>query len=253
MVKKIITVVALLLLITSIGQAQKNHRKGKEVTVHLKDGSVISGRLNAWEYGKMVVIVSEGALLRFPSEEVMKVVEISEPVKSKKPAIIHQTEGWYYNVKAEVMAGNEGGRAHHRVGWGVTGSAGYLWNAFFMTGIGTGYREFIWDSGEEVIPIFVEMAGFLGNQAVRPYYNVQMGYSFAYPNEGAGLLDARGGLSIYPSFGISFGRGKLRKTLDLGYDIQKATYEYRTFGGDQERSVQNLTFKRLSLRLGVSF
>ena len=250
--KKIVTILALLLLIASYGNAQKHQKKGKEVTVHLKDGSVISGQLSAWEYNKMIIIFSEGAMLRFPSEDVLKVVEIAEPVKRKKPQITHKKEGWYYNIKAEVMAGNEGGRAHHRVGWGLTGSAGYQWNPFFMTGIGTGYREFIWDSGEEVVPVFAEVAGFLGNRAVRPYYNVQMGYSFAYSNEGAGILNAKGGLSLYPSVGISFGRGDMRKTIDLGYNLQKATYVYRTFGGDQERSEQNLTFKRLSLRIGVS-
>ena len=250
--KKLLIFTSLCLFSLQSIYSQKVKNIGTEVIVYLKDGSAISGKQQSWDYGKSIQIVSKGMELTFPASDIQRVVEQSKQVKNRTP-IVHVNEGFYYTAKAQFMAGNEGNRAHHRVGWGGTASAGYQWNQYIMTGIGTGYREFIWDTSEEMIPVFMEVGGFFANTNVRPFYNLQLGYSFALKNEELGLTNATGGLLVYPAIGISMGRNRLKTTVDLGYNFQKAEFTYGNNFDDRIRSEQQITFRRLSLRVGVSF
>ncbi len=250
--KKLLVFICLSLFGLQAAFSQKVKNVATDVIVYLNDGSAISGKLKSWDYGESVQIVSKGLELTFPASEVEKVVEQSKYFE-KRPPIVHVNEGFYYSAKAQFMVGNEGNRAHHRVGWGATVSAGYQWNQYLMTGIGTGYREFVWDTSEEMVPVFAEFGGFFANTNVRPFYNLQLGYSFALKNEEVGLTRAKGGLLIYPSLGISMGRKRLKTTVDIGYNFQKAEFTYGNNFDDRIRSEQRITFRRLSLRVGVSF
>ena len=249
---KLTLILALFLLMATYARAQETKPTGSEVIVYLKDGSAISGTLIEWDYGNAIEIVSNGVSISFPYDEVSKVIENSKKFK-KRPPPNHKNVGTYYKAQTQLMTGNNGPRAHYRVGWGINATAGYQWNQFLMTGGGVGYREFIWDSAEDMIPIFVEVGGYASNTAVRPVYNLQMGYSFINSNEDFGLVEAKGGLFVYPSFGLEFGRNKLKTTFDIGYNIQKAELTYGNNFDDRVRSVQEITYRRLSFRIGIKF
>lgn len=250
--KQITTILTLFIVLTVGAFGQKTQTAGAEVIVYLKDGSAITGNLIEWIYGDKVTIVSEGVELTFPANEVERLIDQSKKIK-KRTAIVHKNEGIYYKAQAQLMTGNDGSRAHHRVGWGITASAGYQWNQYLMTGFGLGYREFIWDSAEVMLPVYAELGGYFANTTVRPFYNVQMGYSFAFEDEDFGLVEAKGGLFIYPSVGISVGRQRVKTTFDLGYNFQDAQFTYGNNFDDRIRSTQDVTYRRLSFRIGINF
>ena len=251
--KKIIVVLILLSSALASIYAQDNNPKiEKIVKVHLKDGSIISGALQSWTYEKEIVIVTEGVTLRFPDGKVKRVVEVEKHSKVRVP-IEHRNSGLYYSAKAQILAGNEGNRAHHKVGYGITASVGYQWNQFLALGIGTGYRQIIWDSGEKMIPVFAEVRGYVSNNAIRPFYNIDIGYSFGLTDDELGLIKSEGGLLLYPSFGISFGRQNLKYSFDLGYMFQDNKVTYGNDFDDRIRTIQGLKYQRLTLRFGVTF
>ncbi len=246
-------IVAFLLLAVLSASAQENESIDKKmVKVHLKDGSIISGALQSWTYQEEVNIITQGVTLKFPNDKVRRVVEVDNFSKVKEP-IIHQDKGIYYTAKAQILSGNEGNRAHNRIGYGLTASAGYQWNQYLGAGIGTGYRQLIWDTGEKMIPIFAEVKGFLSNKAVRPFYNMEIGYSFGLTDEELSLIKSKGGLLLYPSFGISFGRQKMKYSFDIGYLFQDAELTYGSNFDDRVRTVQDIKYQRLTLRFGMSF
>ena len=246
--------ISIIVIIISLqcGLGQVSVPSDKNVVVYLKDGSAISGQLVEWTYGEEIIIESQGITLIFPDAEIKKVVEQSKSVKIRPP-VIHKNKGLYYTAKMIFMVGNDGSRAHHKVGYGVSASTGYQWNQYIGAGIGLGYRQFVWDSAEDVIPVFAEVRGFFGNNVIRPHYNVEIGYAFAKGDSDLNLAEAKGGMTFYPSFGISVGRKEFKTTVDLGYNFQKADFTYSSDFDDRVRSEQRLTFRRLSVRLGFDF
>jgi len=252
MMYRLIITVILSMVLSHGGWSQAKTKSEKHVIVYLKDGSAISGNLMAWTYGQEVIIDANGITMKFPDAEIKKVVEQSESINIKAP-VTHRNNGIYYTGKATLMAGNDGPRANDKIGYGITASVGYQWNKNIGAGIGIGYREFVAEASEEMYPIFAEFRGFINDNAVRPFYNVELGYAFAFKDEEIGLVEAKGGLFVYPSIGISLGRKTYRTTIDVGYNFQQAEFTYGSNFDDRVRSFQEITFRRLSLRLGVHF
>ena len=232
-------------------QSQEN-KSEKVVVVFFNNGSKISGNLKSWDVGKEIVIDAEGIEMRIPQDRIKKVVEKGNKSKFKE-SIDYEDKGIFYRGRLQFITGNAGGRAHHRVGYGVTASAGYQFNQYLSTGIGTGYRQLIWDSGEKSIPLFLELSGYMNKNRVRPFYNLDIGYAFTWADEDLGIVESNGGAFVYPSVGLMFGREDFRYSFDVGYLFQDAFYSYGNNFDDRVRSEQTIRYQRLSIRFGVQF
>jgi len=237
---------------TSLNAQVSDMDTGKRVIVHFNNGSKISGILTSWEVGKEVTIDADGLEIVIPEERVKKVVEVNAGAKQPVPTEF-QGGGLYYKANLQFITGNDGNRAHHRVGYGITASAGYQFSQYIGVGLGAGYREMIWDSGEVMVPVYAELHGYIVNKRIRPYYNVQAGYAFTWTSDNFNIIDAQGGVSLYPSLGLEFGQSDMKYTLDLGYLFQNAEYTYGSPFGDGSTRAQSLRYQRLSVRLGVQF
>ncbi len=248
-----LAIAILVLIVTSVTiNAQENKlEEQRTVIVQLNNGTVIEGEVNSWvigEYIDLKTLWTDNFVL--PSSAIRKIIQKSAAGVINKNHYSFKEEGIYYSGKIQFIAGNEGQRAKAINGLGLSFSAGKRFNRFVSVGAGIGYDRFIWNSGENIIPIFLEYTSFLNPKNTSLFFNVQAGYGLAFKNEDFLLREAKGGPMLYPSLGLRLGRYENKFTVDLGYKFQKAELTYAS-SWSSDISIQRLTYKRLALRLGI--
>ncbi len=228
--------------------AQAQEDKSKDIyIIELKGGSVIEAEVNDWVIGDYIDIKTRFKdSLILPVSELVKVVQKS----TMRSRYLYQETGYYATAKAQFISGNDGARARHVNGVGVSFSAGKKWSRYLNLGVGVGYDRFIWESGENLVPIFVEYTAFLIPRNTSLFANVQTGYSLAFEDAEYLQIDAKGGFMLYPSLGLRLGTGETKFLLDVGYKFQNAEFTYRDAWSPTTRE-QRLTYKRLTIRFGI--
>ena len=253
MKKIIITVCAsiALMFFSSSLLSQKETAVSKTAVVKLKSGTKVEGEIVEWKFDEYITLSFPwGDTTTFFQSYIHKITQESIKSHSKAPLLI-KDKGVYYNTRFHLISGNDGPRARGVFGVGVSFSAGHRFNRWLSVGGGIGYDRYIWDSGENLIPIFAEVNGFLNKTNTSMFYNLQAGYSLAMTDEQYLLSDAKGGLMIFPSIGISWGVNAYKYSLTAGYKFQHAEFTYDSPWSFGEYSEQDVLFKRLSISFGV--
>ncbi len=253
MSRNILLVIALLLFAYKSNAQEKSDDQinPRAAIVHLKTGSSIEGEINEWIIGEYIDIKTawrESIVL--PDDIIAKVIQKSTLEVRANHAYRFKEEGLYYSFRAQLIKGNAGGRARNVYGIGSSASVGKRYSRWFSLGAGIGFDHYIWNSGENLIPLFLETSSFYGSKNTSLFTNVQAGYSLAFADETYQLIDAKGGLMLYPAVGVRFGRYDTKYTIDLGYKFQKAQFTYRN-AWSTDRHEQRLLYKRLTLRFGI--
>lgn len=239
---------------TSQINAQENESDlSKEAIVYLKDGSQVEGEILNWMPGYIIEIkTSWSEKVTFRQEDIKKVIQKSTIKQGFTVPYNFREKGVYYSFKAQMITGNPGSRANDVNGIGISVSAGHRFNRHISIGGGIGYDQYVWNSGEKLIPFFAEVGGFTHQSNNSLMYNLQIGYSLAKEDEDYLLSHAKGGIMIYPAIGIRFGRNEnIKYTFDVGYKFQKAEFHYDDGWDWGRRSEQNILYKRLTLRFGL--
>ncbi len=230
----------------------------EEVVVYLKSGTIFSGYVKEWKVGELITIVTDaGGEYTFKGDTIekvlqMKLYEKSMNTKFETPYNFKES-GTYYAIKGSFIKGNTGDRANENPGLGISALVGKRFNRLVGVGVGVGYDSYILESGERVVPIFVEASGYLSPKHTTLAYGLSAGYSLAFNNQNYGIIDAKGGLMAHPTIGMRFGKRSMKYTLDLGYRFQKAEFTYRDLWDGRSRREQRLLYKRVTLRFGVLF
>lgn len=253
MSRYILAAIALLLLTSIVSAQDESHENSdpKSVIVYMKSGSSIEGVINDWVIGEYIDIRTawrESIVL--PDASIEKIIQKSTLEIRANHAYRFKEQGIYYSFKAQLIKGNAGGRANNVYGVGSSVSIGKRYSRWFSVGAGLGFDNFIWNSGENLIPLFLETTSFYGSKNTSLFTNVQAGYSLAFADDTYLISEAKGGLMLYPAVGLRFGRYDTKYTLDLGYKFQKAQFTYRD-SWTSDRHEQRLLYKRLSLRFGI--
>lgn len=224
-----------------------------EVIIVLNNGSRLEGRILHLEPENYIEIESTwGQTLRFYKNQYKRVIQKSAAaVKGIREEYNFKEQGWYAALRGQWIGGNDGSRAHHVSGIGFSVSGGHRIHRLLAIGGGIGYDQYVWDSGEDLIPVFAEISGYLMPSHTSLFYNIQSGYSFASPDERYLLQEAKGGWMFYPSVGIRFGTDDLKYSLDFGYKFQHAEYTYRNAWEAERTHTQDVLYKRLCLRFGI--
>lgn len=246
--KKILFSIALLLAaLVASGQTNKDEL----MVVYLKDGSIIEGYISEWNYGETLRLKSKsgGISYVFPADKIEKVQQKS--LMEIGNEYTFNESGKYFAWRGQGIIGNEGTRANETPGYGFSFLAGYRLNRFVGLGVGVGYDKYIDDTSEELIPVFAEFSGYALAKNTSLSYSLALGYSFAQADPDNRVINAEGGLLIYPSIGLRFGRGPVKYTIDLGYKFQDATFTYLDPWNGSTRYEQDLKYKRLTLRFGI--
>lgn len=264
-----------------IGQlyAQTNPKGIKtQDVIYLKNGSIFKGKILEYEKGVALLLeLDNGSVIEFDDKEIDRVIQeeieieieqevevekenydqiykrLSKPSIKKKRQKVYQFRetGTYFMVFFSSSNGSRNGEL--QVGLGVQEVFGYQFNRSFGLGLGTGLDSYSFQGGETIFSVFAETRGYLSRNWNAPYYSMSLGYGFADENESENVVEAEGGLMIHPSFGMRFGANKNTNVMiDMGYKFQYAHItRVLPFGGDFEE--RDLLFKRLTVRLGLSF
>jgi len=247
-----ILVLALILISGPSLLAQEEGSDSKsEAVVYLKGGSKIKGKIKEWVVNDYLILsMPWGSDVKYYSSQIKKVIQNGTD-NTASQIYNFKEKGLYFSLKSQLITGNEGERASGRYGIGISGSVGHRFSRLFGIGGGIGYDRFIWDSGENLIPIFAEVSGFITPTLTSIFYNLEVGYSLAQTNDKYLLTEANGGIMIYPSIGIRFGKENTKFSFDVGYKFQKANFTYTDAFTITTTRKQDVFFKRFSLRFGI--
>jgi len=267
--KRILAIAVSAILLMSCGSAicqvtEITEPKDAHVVVVLKNGHPIEGYLKEWAGEEQIKLRLQGVsdLLSIEQSEIRGIYpkasfdseeyanELYSAIEPKAPYNYKHT-GLYKSARAQVIVPNDGNRANGVSGFGLSISAGHKFNRLLAVGLGVGYDQYIWNSGEEMIPIFAEISGNLSPKNTSLFYNLQTGYSIALSDDQYGISEASGGLMIYPALGIRFGKESHKFGFDLGYKFQKANYVYVDRWTRTTFHDQRIHYKRMSLRFSI--
>jgi hypothetical protein len=227
----------------------------KQEVVYLKNGSVIRNIQEMQHIDSLIrVRTTDGSLFVFGPGDLLK-MNFEPKYRNFKE------RGYLLNVEWGLLSGRESLRSsfnNTREATSVLSVSmvnGYRFNRFLGLGLGLGidgYRD------GAMTPLFVRGTGYLLKGRFSPVYALDAGYSFYSPvfngrtettfqvrNRGGLMGNAAGGVQVFLGREVSF------YTM-LGYRMQAARYEYRS-EQLQSREVENLLFRRMSLRVGFSF
>lgn len=227
--------------------------------VYMKNGSVFYGRIMEYTQGKelKIKLSTNGTIVTLKDRKVKKIIQgnVKEPVykKIKRTRKPYQfKEKGLYN--ATYLTTNMGGSAFDATetdyGYGMQTSFGYQFHRLIGVGAGIGMDYYYKGSGENFMPVFGEVRGYLFPKNITPTYSFAAGYGFAFKDEDRNIIEADGGLMIHPAVGIRFGGDKnMNFTLDAGVKIQKGRFVFRNWEVIENR----MTYKRFVIRAGLLF
>ncbi|CAA9291770.1 MAG: hypothetical protein AVDCRST_MAG56-4647 [uncultured Cytophagales bacterium] len=229
----------------------------QQEVIHLKNGSVIRNIAEMQHADSLIrVRTADGSVFVFGPGDLARMGYERRPSRYK-------TSGYLLDIEWGVLSGRQSprwqfGPAREAVNsFSFSVVNGYRFNRLVGVGVGVGldaYREGV------ITPLFVRASGHLFNARFSPVYALDAGYGFyspvfndlpggdnsvAYRFRGGLMGNAAGGVQVF------LGRDIALYTM-LGYRVQQARFAYSS-DVLESREVEQLLFRRLSLRLGFSF
>ncbi len=247
---------AFLLAFTLCAYAQK---KAEDV-VYMKNGDTYKGEIVRYVQGdKMQFRQTDGNEIELMEKDIRKivqgteyeaVVEGSTAVASKNTPVKLRTKG-IYNTTSLLFALGSSDANGIALGAGLGNVTGYMLATWLGAGIGIGVDNYA-RRGETIYPVFGELRTYFPSKTTRSFYTTLAGgYGFAFKRESLDIVEAEGGLLIYPAIGIRLSSLEgLDVNIDFGFKYQEATFTRQLSGGDVE--LRNLTYQRFVLRAGLT-
>ena len=228
-------------------QAQKN--SGRSV-VYLHDGSQIKGEITENQGLDFISLKLNGGEeeIQIPRKTIKSIVELEEDLLFFKNGKYVKTKGLYKIIHtgiAPAMADDT-----DNVVWGsntLHAAVGYQFNQYLAVGGGVGLDVY----SNSFIPFYADFRGYILQRKVSPFYAFQAGYSLSNDlfNNYSDNVSFKGGMMIHPTLGLRFASFKHTKILfEAGYKFQ---WDTRTY--DWNENVDNIIFKRLTLKFGWLF
>ncbi|MEM6967242.1 MAG: hypothetical protein AAF573_20940 [Bacteroidota bacterium] len=236
-----------------LGQSNENHD-----IVYMKNGSIFKGKIIHYDQRENLRLeLSSGHVVILESRRVRKIIQgdvdpalLIKPERVKKPYNFRE-QGLYVTTFVGYHGGGsafEAAETNH--GLGVQASLGYQFHRLLGVGAGIGMDYYYSGSGQNFMPVFGEVRGYLLPRNVTPMYSFAAGYGFAFEDEERNITNAQGGLMVHPSVGFRFGGSKtMNFTLEAGVKIQKGTFEYVVWDVIEHR----MTYRRFVVKAGIVF
>ena len=229
-------------------------KEGEYLLLKLSGGDIL--RLEAHEIKKVTQEQEDGTYSERRSSKVRRTkeefrAEWKESRSAKRNIYEFKEKGFYNATYFSSTSGEQEGEFNF--GLGFHNVFGYQFSRLFGLGLGLGLDTYSFESGETLYPVYLEGRGYFREKINSPYYAVGLGYGFAFENEDEEILEAEGGIMAHPSIGMRFGASAdTNLMLDVGVKIQEAKF-VREFTFTGEREERNVTFQRITIRLGLIF
>lgn len=239
----------LFLLIASFTAKAQTYQK----VVFLKNGNILKGQVFDENETTLKVEILGGSVFVVNKADIIKMEKEKIPKQFRgKGDYIVKTNGYYHTLNFAFLFG-QNQWSDLTAGASIQYTFGYQYNQWLGLGVGVGADSYFFYDTENIYPIYLEARGYFNNKPFSPYYSVQTGYGIAalQGDNFTGMLDAKGGLYLHPKIGFRFpSRSNVAFTLEVGYNMQKATYRFNNWQGEYEDA---LTFHRTSIRFGLTF
>ena len=229
-----------ILLITGLTSVSFG-QQSREVSLHLKNGSIIRGRL--LETGERYQLETyDKSIWVFQKEEVDTLVT----EKLVNPNIRYKHRGFLHYTELGPLA------MSNRASNGVTTSAfsfqttnGYKFNQWIYTGLGIGADLY---AVQTFVPVVLSLRGdFTDKGSKIPFYFLEGGYGFNATSNDVDSLRFGGGATFSAGIGLKIlFSGNTGFTIAAGYRFQRSSVT--------QTNLEKLEdFNRLTLRAGFSF
>lgn len=231
----------------------------KEDVVYLKNGSIIRGTVLEMDTdGEIKIELLGGSVLVYPMSEVQRITR--EPAKvvipEKKEASLKE-KGVFNTTDIGFNVGSSGqsyyyGGSSNSSGFTMLTVTGYRFNRWI--GVGAGIGIDLYNSYQVPIsPVYLRAEGQLLSQPVTPIYFVEYGYGLMWDREVNEYTTQMNGPMMAAGLGVRFGTpGAVAIQLSAGYKSQKLT-TITKYDFNQSENIVELWYRRVTLRLGMSF
>ncbi|WP_031527386.1 hypothetical protein [Dyadobacter crusticola] len=230
-----------LMLLLAAGSYKAFGQEEKQVSVHLKNGSVIRGRL-----------LEAGPAYRIETYDksvwVLQKQEVDTLLKEKRanPNVLYKTKGFVHYTELGPLA------MSNRASNGVTTSAfsfqttnGYKFNQWVYTGVGIGADLY---AVQTFVPVVLSLRGDLTSKGSKiPFYFLEGGYGFNATSNDVDSVRFGGGATFSAGLGLKLlFSGNTGFVIGAGYRFQRSSVT--------QTGIEKLEdFNRLTLRAGFSF
>ncbi len=238
--------------------------------VFLYNGSVFKGKILYENDKELVLRLSNGENILFYAREIQE-LRRNQPLDAvagkkkydyqyvpwsgkvlKNKEYAFRERGWF-NTTSFVMPGGSYDR-RPLIGIGLHNLTGYQFSRLLGVGIGAGFDAFTPSGGEYIASLYGEGRSYLLKKRTTPFISLGAGYGFAFRNFNNFITGAKGGLRVYPAAGLRMGADKdLNILLDVGYIFQEATYTREMPFFNPGIEIREVSYRRLTLRLGAMF
>lgn len=219
----------------------------KEVTVYLKSGDVIFGKVISQDSLGNYRISNSCGITRLTSLEIDHIAKggFSRPDLKKSG---------YFNQSTFALLFGEG-QDGFQPKPSLTMVNGWQWRQRFFAGLGLGYEHY--DRG--VMPLFAEAKYMFGTESFSPFLSFRIGYAFPMEKKEqndyyGNVTETYGGILLNPEAGIRIAVGsKSAFIAGIGYNYQELSYReaYNIWGNYDKKVFTN--YNRISVRLGFIF
>ena len=237
-------ILLILVMISTLGAMAQSK---KDVTVYLKSGDVIFGKVFSQDsLGNYRISNSCGITL-------LTSVEIDHFAKGGflRPDL---KKSGYYNQSTIALLFGEG-QDGFQPKPSLTMVNGWQWKQRFFAGLGLGYEHY--DRG--VMPLFAETKYMFGTESFSPFISFRIGYAFSMEKRDqtdyyGNITETYGGILLNPEAGIRIAFGsKSAFIAGIGYNYQELSYkEAYTIWGSYNKTVFT-NYNRISVRVGFIF
>ncbi|WP_439555016.1 hypothetical protein [Dyadobacter sp.] len=234
-------IIILSFILLAAGSPQVFAQKSKQVSVHLKNGSLIRGRLLEADPAYRLETYDKSMWV-FQREEVdTLIIE-----KSVDPNILYKKKGFVHYTELGPLA------MSNRASNGVTTSAfsfqttnGYKFNQWVYTGLGIGADLY---AVQTFVPVVLSLRGDLTSKGSKiPFYFFEGGYGFNATSNDVDSVRFGGGATFSAGLGLKLlFNGNTGFVIGAGYRFQRSSVT--------QTGIEKLEdFNRLTLRAGFSF
>lgn len=244
---KIVLPALMLLLILGWASSAAMAQHRKEVSVYLKSGDVVFGRLLSHDSLGNCRILNDCGISFLSADEISRIGRRDDRDQDEKP-------GSYYNQSTVALLFGEGSSGIQPKA-SITMVNGWQWHRRIYAGLGLGYEYY--DRG--VMPLFAEGKYFFSGSSFSPFLSFRIGYALPVEkrvqSDYYGLVTGTyGGVLLNPEAGVRLRINSHAGFIaGIGFNYQELSHResYYTWGS-YDRTVFT-HYNRISFRIGFVF
>ncbi len=236
-------------LFVSIASCFGQEELQKEYHVYLNDGSYLKGKLIAADEEGIQLLLFDNETVTIKHESIKRMKKRKQGVKTIDGGYTVPEKGNYNMIAIGLLAGRSAGNFEQDL-IGLSAFSyirGVQKNQFI--GFGGGMSIDIYES--TYLPLYLDFRGYMNISKLSFFYGLNAGYAFAADQvfKTDENVDYKGGVMVHPSIGLRLATHyNYGFILEAGYRFQYAERKY-----DWNENADEIIFKRLALRVGMTF